>query len=247
MDRPPDQVTDRPLDRLSDDERSQWVTFQELAQARGISRASASKLVRRKRWRRQADNESRVRILVPLDELRPEADRAPDSPTPDTADKAGDNPADTTGYAQAFETALKAVEATHERHVADLREAHAREVAGLRDQVQRERENAGQFAGLLRDAEARFKLELAAADGRAQEAGARADRAEARADALRNRIDGLLAPAPPESDPAQGAAAGAPQGEGAAPAPTPPESADPPQAHAPGVRRGWFSRLLGRG
>ena len=37
-----------------------WMTFAELAEARRISRASASKLVRRKKWRRQTDNQGSV-------------------------------------------------------------------------------------------------------------------------------------------------------------------------------------------
>jgi chromosome segregation ATPase len=61
---------DRPPDSPADD---RWMTFAELAVARGISKASASKLVRRHKWRRQTDNQGSVRILVPAEAL--------DSPT----------------------------------------------------------------------------------------------------------------------------------------------------------------------
>jgi hypothetical protein len=60
-------------DTRSDDAR--WMTFAELAAARGISRASASRLVRRRKWRRQSDNQGNVRILVP-----PEDSELADSP-----------------------------------------------------------------------------------------------------------------------------------------------------------------------
>jgi hypothetical protein len=52
---------------------ARWMSFVELAAARGISRASASRLVRRRKWRRQTDN--LVRILVP-----PEDNELPDTP-----------------------------------------------------------------------------------------------------------------------------------------------------------------------
>jgi hypothetical protein len=44
---------------------ARWMTFDELGQARGISRSSAIKLIRRHKWRRQKDNEGHVRALVP--------------------------------------------------------------------------------------------------------------------------------------------------------------------------------------
>jgi hypothetical protein len=60
-------------DSASDSAR--WMTFTELAAARGISRASASRLVRRRKWRRQSDNQGNVLILVP-----PEDSEQADSP-----------------------------------------------------------------------------------------------------------------------------------------------------------------------
>lgn len=57
-----------------------WVTLRELAEIRGISQHSATRLVRRHGWRRQTDNQGRVRALVPAEALdRPSA--SPDSPT----------------------------------------------------------------------------------------------------------------------------------------------------------------------
>jgi hypothetical protein len=53
-------------DTTADGDR--WMTYAELATVRGISRASASRLVRRRKWRRQTDNQGNVRILVPVAE-----------------------------------------------------------------------------------------------------------------------------------------------------------------------------------
>src|SRR5690242_12778545 len=46
-------------------EDGQWMSKAELAAARGISLASADRLVRRRKWRRQKGNDGRVRVLVP--------------------------------------------------------------------------------------------------------------------------------------------------------------------------------------
>src|SRR4051794_18662442 len=54
--------------RPDSDDEARWMTYAEIAAARGISRASAERLVNRQkgRWRRQADNKGTVRFLVPL-------------------------------------------------------------------------------------------------------------------------------------------------------------------------------------
>jgi hypothetical protein len=46
------------------------MTYTELAAVRGISALSAERLVRRRRWPRQAGNDGVVRVLVPLKEVR---------------------------------------------------------------------------------------------------------------------------------------------------------------------------------
>lgn len=48
-----------------------WLTYDELANMRGISRASARRLVQRNGWRQQHDDQQTVRILVPLDRWSP--------------------------------------------------------------------------------------------------------------------------------------------------------------------------------
>ena len=55
------------------------LTYAELAQARGISLASARRLVRRHGWPRQVGNDAVMRVAVPLGEVQ--AHKAPDSAT----------------------------------------------------------------------------------------------------------------------------------------------------------------------
>ena len=60
-----------PLQEDMAEDNGRWMTFAELAAARGISRASASRLVRRRKWRRQTENQGSVRILVPTEDNEP--------------------------------------------------------------------------------------------------------------------------------------------------------------------------------
>lgn len=55
-----------------------WMTYAEIAVLRRISKASAERLVRRHRWRRQADNRGYVRAYVPLDWCNPVPPTSPD-------------------------------------------------------------------------------------------------------------------------------------------------------------------------
>jgi hypothetical protein len=90
-----------------------WMTYAEIAALRRISRTSAERLVRRRRWRRQPDNRGGVRVLVPEDWLAaPPADAQPDI----RSDRGPDNRSD---IAQAFRCTLEV-----------LREQQAAERAG---------------------------------------------------------------------------------------------------------------------
>ena len=62
-----DQPDNRPHTTTDDLADARWMTFAELAVARGISKDSAMALVRRKGWRRQRDNTGSVMALVPTD------------------------------------------------------------------------------------------------------------------------------------------------------------------------------------
>src|SRR5689334_8994058 len=92
------RATDSPTASKNHDTSARWISFADLAARRGISRASASKLVRRHGWRRQTDNQGRVLILVPAEAL----DRPLDSPSPtnnerpavSSSDSPSDSPSD---------------------------------------------------------------------------------------------------------------------------------------------------------
>lgn len=69
------------------------LTYAELAAVRGISRASAERLVRRKHWPRQVGNDGITRVTVPLAEIGGaapdnEADNHLGHPASDKADRA---------------------------------------------------------------------------------------------------------------------------------------------------------------
>jgi regulator of replication initiation timing len=71
-DSPPDT---RRTSAGGDDADGVWLSFAELGRARGISRASAARLVRRRKWRRRTDNHGIVQVFVPH-----EAAEMPDRP-----------------------------------------------------------------------------------------------------------------------------------------------------------------------
>ncbi len=57
---------------------SRWMTYAELAEARGIKEPAAIRLVQRRRWKRQPGNDGAARVAVPLSELRPSRLVTPD-------------------------------------------------------------------------------------------------------------------------------------------------------------------------
>jgi hypothetical protein len=64
-----------------------WLTYDELAELRGIDRTSARRLTTRLKWLRRPGNDGTVRILVPLRHLRPPR-RSADRPAGIAADTA---------------------------------------------------------------------------------------------------------------------------------------------------------------
>jgi hypothetical protein len=123
-------------DALQDEEGGIWLTYAELARARGIDRASAAKLVLRRRWRRQKDNQGTVRVLVPAEWADPSHDKAQD----DATDSAPD-------VAQAIGALEHAVAAAAEREKQlraerDAVLARADAERGRADAAEREREEA---------------------------------------------------------------------------------------------------------
>ena len=61
-------------DDVGDDVR--WLSYSELGQVRGISTASAIRLVFRRKWRRQDGNDGTVKVAVPVDEANPQREVA---------------------------------------------------------------------------------------------------------------------------------------------------------------------------
>jgi hypothetical protein len=141
-----------------------WMTFAELADARGISRASASKLVRRKKWRRQTDNRGTVRILVPLDAMDSPLDRPADNPL----DRPSVGPMDISHMIRAFETAATMLreQLARENARADAEKSRADGLSARID-VERDRADSAsiqfeQLRRVLREAEAALTAERAA-------------------------------------------------------------------------------------
>ena len=56
---------------------SRWMTYAELAQARGIREPAAVRLVQRRGWERHQGNDGSARVAVPVAELRPSKPVAP--------------------------------------------------------------------------------------------------------------------------------------------------------------------------
>ena len=195
------------------EDSGQWLTLAELAAARRISKASAARLVRRhKQWRRQQDNQGRVRILVPPDAIEPRddlQDDLQDGPEGRPPDSHADSP-DTSRAISTLEAAISTLreqlaEANRRAHAdaAAISEANARA-----DRAVQGREDERARADALRDRLNAMQAQLAdahAALQRAETADARAERAErdkdraeqgreaerVRADALRERLDDL--------------------------------------------------------
>ena len=136
-----------------------WMTYDELAEARGIDRQSARRMANRSHWRRQKDNRGTVRVYVPIEQAirarrHSSAGTSADRPAPTSAgtsvDMSADMPADT-------QRAITALEAS---------------LAVLREQL--DRAEAGQ--GLERNRADRAENRADAAEKRADGAESRADR-----------------------------------------------------------------------
>jgi hypothetical protein len=57
---------------MDGDEFTRWLTYAELAEARGISKASATRMAFRRRWRRQVGNDGVARVAVPIGQDTPQ-------------------------------------------------------------------------------------------------------------------------------------------------------------------------------
>jgi hypothetical protein len=159
----------RPDSTADDGSGARWMSFTELAAARGISKASAIKLIRRHHWRRQRDNQGHVLALVPLPWTVGEGDEEPDREPDDLAESTTDSTGGISNKNSIFEVALSALREAKDGEIATLR-------AGL-DHAQAQ----------LADAQARGdRAEAALADERV-----RADQVRVQVDELRRKLDTL--------------------------------------------------------
>jgi hypothetical protein len=177
----PDRTRDSTRDSTAD---ARWMTFTELAEVRGISKASAIKLIRRRGWRRQRDNQGHVRALVPL----PWASGEEDGERDRAGDREPDNQRDSTPgslpYTGAIEVMLQALREAKDSEIAILREHLARSVA-LIDGF---RERADRAEARAEEANKRADEVRRAAEARAEKAETALGAERQRADALRDRL-----------------------------------------------------------
>jgi chromosome segregation ATPase len=85
---------------MDTDADGRWMTYEELAEVRGIDRHSARRLASRLKWRRQKDNQQIVRVYVPLSRTEPDR-RHRDMPA--------DNPQDISRAISVMEAAIGAL------------------------------------------------------------------------------------------------------------------------------------------
>jgi hypothetical protein len=149
------------------------MTYAELAAVRGISATSAERLVRRRRWPRQAGNDGVVRVLVPLEEARDRGKSAASGVPPDKEVdvrtsaltspliSAPDIPRTVRTLESAIEALREQLTKADQREEAERgrterAERHLEELRGaLADAVAAERIAAGEAAGLRAQAEER--------------------------------------------------------------------------------------------
>ena len=103
---------------------TRWMTYAELAQARGIKEPAAVRLVQRRKWERHKGNDGAARVAVPLAELRPS------SPvTPVVAPNSRDMEALTRERQRADQAEARADRAEARADRAEAREVEARAAA----------------------------------------------------------------------------------------------------------------------
>jgi hypothetical protein len=115
---------------MSDGADGTWMTKREIAAVRGISIASADRLVRRHGWRKQPGNDGRVRTYVPSDWTTPPEPGRPADPPDIRSDGRSDIPSDISIITKAFDAAIASL--TERARVAERRaeqaEARVREL-----------------------------------------------------------------------------------------------------------------------
>jgi hypothetical protein len=156
-------------------EGGRWMSYAEFAEARGISKASAIRMIQRRGWQRRPGNDGTARILVPPDALAPPGRQPPRSAGEDTAPGS-----------DLLQQALAALEAA-------LAEANSRAGAALAlaDRLGAQLADTGDRADRLERDLAAAHVIARAAQRDAQEAQVAADQARAQAKTAQDRADEL--------------------------------------------------------
>jgi hypothetical protein len=142
--RPPPDIS------LAVDAGVRWMSYADIAVARGVSVESATRMVRRKRWRRQPGNGATILVAVPLAELTRTERRTkialpgqPALPSPGSPPGQKGLPSpDIEGVVRGFEAALSVLseQLAAERKRADNERARATTAEADRDRVEMERD-----------------------------------------------------------------------------------------------------------
>jgi hypothetical protein len=175
-----------------------WMTYREIAAARGITHAAAIRLVQRHRWqKREGSNDGLAHVLVPHDAVQPtppvrrprHTDPASPSHLPQTSPVTPNAATDARLLANTFETALAAIEAAHARELATLREqADAAERARTAAQA-----HSDQALATVADLTARSDAAIAAERQRADDLRQQIDVLNAEMVVIRAEADRALA------------------------------------------------------
>jgi hypothetical protein len=162
-------------DPMADEDETRWMTYSELGQARGIGRASAERLARKKRWQRMKDNTGFARVAVPLPWL------TTDEPPPPAAphDRPQDRPLAATGDADAISALREAIAGL-------LVRAERAETAADRERTRAEHAEAGR--GAAEAAREAALAELRQTEGVRDAALEAANRADAELRAAQERL-----------------------------------------------------------
>jgi hypothetical protein len=157
-----------------DEGETRWLTYAELAESRGIDKASAIRLCLRRKWPRQKGNDGTVRVAVPLTAMRQSEDTNNDV----SADASSDVSYANYSIVRALEARVAALEE-------DVRRERAR-ADGERERADQERARADAARDELRQMGERAAwAEGAAAELRVQQQELRAELERARRPAWR--------------------------------------------------------------
>lgn len=160
----------------ADDPDVRWLSYAQIATLRGISRASAERMVRKHRWRRTVNNHGITVAAVPLDYAQPDRAIHPEQSAEPSADHGG---------ATAFDRALAAITAAHSaewsvlREQAEKAEARATAAETRADRAEQQADEANKRADVAVALADRTLVQLA--------------EAEERADAFKERLEILQA------------------------------------------------------